>query len=362
MKNIIFGVACLLVLTGCANNAVRNSLGIQDPTVLQTGPGAEQSAQAGAAVDPWIELYGRIGNPQNALGLLQARLDQMDERKSSYFGFKDQCWIDAAKSELEAGDRWGFVEEAIGEAARLTAGLEGAQPLTLDNPPLRTVAPLRGDLTERLRAALADPRVLNCPQAQKQIACSEVGLMHAGHDAWTRQFDAAKAKVDKIESILADVQRSLESCGVPANQADVPSAEPTVVALPTDMLFVFNGSKIESITANGREKLDDLIAGANDVKRNDAVKSIMVYGFTDRLGNDAYNLQLSRRRADAVRRYLLAGGVRAEVTAQGYGRASPGTECRMRDWRALVACLANDRRVELRFLHAGTASSAPTND
>jgi OOP family OmpA-OmpF porin len=362
MKNIIFGVACLFVLTGCANNAVRDSLGIQDPTVLQTGFGAEQSARAGAAVEPWTELYGHIGNPHKALGLLQARLDQMDERKSTYFGFKDQCWIDVAKSEIEAGDRWGFVEEAIGESARLTAGLEGTQPLAFDNPPLRTVAPVRSDLTDGLRAALADPRVLNCPQAQKQIACAEVGLMHAGHDAWTRRFDAAKAKVDKVQSMLADVQQSLESCGVPAEHTDVPSSEPTVVALPTDMLFAFDGSKIESITMDGRQRLDGFIDSANDWKTDGAGKLIMVSGFTDRLGSDAYNLGLSQRRAETVRRYLIDGGVRAEVRAQGYGRASPGTECGIRSWRALVACLANDRRVELRFLRAETASSERTND
>jgi OOP family OmpA-OmpF porin len=362
MKNIIFGVACLCALTGCANNAVRDSLGIQDPTVLQTGIGVQQSAQAGAAVESWTELYGRVANPHKALEILQARVDQMDERKSTYFGFKDQCWITAAKSELDAGDRWGFVEESIGEAARLTAGLEGAQVLTADNPPLRTVAPLRKDLTDGLRAALADPRVAQCPQAQQQIACAEVELMHAGHDAWTRQFNAAKAKVDEVQSALVDVQHSLESCGIPAEHADAPSAAPTVVALPTDMLFAFNGSAVESITADGREKLDGLIADANRLADDGPVTSITVSGFTDRLGSDAYNLQLSQRRADAVRRYLLAGGVKAEVTAHAYGPASPGTGCRMRSWNALVTCLANDRRVELRFLHTGTASNEHTGD
>ncbi|AME24955.1 OmpA family protein [Burkholderia sp. PAMC 26561] len=366
MKNINLGVACLLVLTGCANTAVRDTLGIQDATVLQTGAGVQQSEQAGAAVEPWIELYGRVGNPHEAIGLLQARLDRMNERKSTYIGFKDQCWINAAKKELEAGDRWGFVEESIGEAARLTAGLEGAQPLTVDNPPLRTVTPLRSDLADGLRAALADPRVLQCPQAQKQIACAEVELMHAGHDAWTRQFEAAKAKVDEVQSALADVQRSLQSCGIPAEHADAPSvastSAPTVVALPTDMLFAFNGSKVESITADGRQKLDGVIADMNGLNDDGAVKLISVSGFTDRFGSNTYNLRLSQRRADAVRRYLLAGGVKAEVRAQGFGRASPGAQCQMRDWHALVACLASDRRVELRFQRTEAESGENAHD
>jgi OmpA-OmpF porin, OOP family len=352
MKNIILAVACLYALAGCANTELRDSLSIQDPTVLQTGFGTQQSAEAGAAVEPWALVYGQIEKPREALALLQARLDQLDQRKDSYFGYKDQCWIDVAKSEIEAGDRWGFVEESIGEAARLTAGLEGSQPLSLDNPPLRTVAVLRPDLTTSLQALTVDPRFIHCPQAQKQTACAEVKLIHAGHDAWTRQFDNAKIKVDAVESTLGEARQSLESCVVPQADVDsantVPNTAPRIVALPVDALFAFNSSRVESITPDGRQMLDRLIA---DVTTDGAVSAISVSGFTDRLGGDAYNRRLSQRRADAVQQYLVAGGVTAAVQARGYGRASPGTDCRTRNRRALVACLANDRRVELRFLH-----------
>jgi OmpA-OmpF porin, OOP family len=348
MKNIILAAACVYALAGCANTELRDSLGIQDPTVLQTGFGTQQSIQAGAPAEPWTNVYGKIEKPRELLALLQGRLDQLDQRKDNYFGYKDQCWIDVANSEIDAGDRWGFVEESIGEAARLTAGLEGAQPLSPDNPSLRTVTVLRPDLATSLRAVIADPRFVHCPQTQKQTACAEVKLMHAGHDAWTRQFAKAKIKIDMIESTLGEAQESLDSCVIP--QEDVSSADPLpeLVALPVDALFAFNGSSVESITSDGRERLDGLIA---NVKGDGAVSSITVSGFTDRLGSEAYNRQLSHQRAETVRRYLVSGGVAAAVQAQGYGRASPGTDCRMRDRRALVTCLASDRRVELRFLH-----------
>lgn len=174
MKNIILAAACIYALAGCANTELRDSLGIQDPTVLQTGFGTQQSTQAGAAVEPWGSVYGQIEKPREVLVLLQARLDQLDHRKDNYFGYKDQCWIDVAKGETDAGDRWGFVEESIGEAAHLTAGLEGTQPLSPENPSLRTVAALRPDLTTSLQAIIADPRFVYCPQAQKQTACAEV--------------------------------------------------------------------------------------------------------------------------------------------------------------------------------------------
>lgn len=50
MKTIILAAACVYTLAGCANTELRDSLGIQDSTVLQTGFGTQQSTQAGAAV------------------------------------------------------------------------------------------------------------------------------------------------------------------------------------------------------------------------------------------------------------------------------------------------------------------------
>lgn len=97
-ENIILAAACIYALAGCANTELRDSLGIQDPTVLQTGFGTQQSTQAGAAVEPWGSVYGQIEKPREVLVLLQARLDQLDHRKDNYFGYKDQCWIDVAKA------------------------------------------------------------------------------------------------------------------------------------------------------------------------------------------------------------------------------------------------------------------------
>ncbi|CAH2799144.1 MAG: Outer membrane protein A precursor [uncultured Caballeronia sp.] len=331
MKNIILAAACIYALAGCANTGLRDSLDIQDPTVLQKGFGTQQSSQAGAAVESWTNVYGQIEKPREVLVLLQARLDQLDQRKANYFGYKNQCWIDVAKSEIDAGDRWGFVEELIGEAAHLTAGLEGTQPLSANNPSLRTVAVLRPDLETGLRALIADPRFVYCPQAQKQTACAEVKLMHAGHDAWTRQFGKAKTKVDMVESTLGKARQSLDGCVVPQEGSSSTNLVPEFVALPVDALFAFNGSTVESITSEGRERLDGLIA---DVKGDGALSSITVSGFTDRLGSEAYNQRLSHERAETVRCYLASGerdgcdgGTRLWPGIAGNGLPDAGSTC-----------------------------------
>lgn len=59
---------------------------------------------------------------------------------------------------------------------------------------------------------------------------------------------------------------------------------------------------------------------------NDTVPSAqgVVEGHTDSVGNDDYNLKLSQRRADAVRKYLVDKGVAgSRLTAKGLGETQP---------------------------------------
>jgi peptidoglycan-associated lipoprotein len=53
--------------------------------------------------------------------------------------------------------------------------------------------------------------------------------------------------------------------------------------------------------------------------------SIGVYGYTDDVGNQDYNLQLSQRRAAAVRDFLVQAGISptAVTTIKGFGKADP---------------------------------------
>jgi len=53
-------------------------------------------------------------------------------------------------------------------------------------------------------------------------------------------------------------------------------------------------------------------------------RSILVEGFTDNIGSDAYNVGLGKRRADAVAKALEADGISPErITTRGIGAAFP---------------------------------------
>jgi OOP family OmpA-OmpF porin len=74
------------------------------------------------------------------------------------------------------------------------------------------------------------------------------------------------------------------------------------------------------------------------------------------MGSNAYNRQLSERRAQAVKESLGPIATAESIVAQGLGRSDPvtGTACNsVRDIRKLRDCLQPDRRVEVNVVAPG---------
>lgn len=116
--------------------------------------------------------------------------------------------------------------------------------------------------------------------------------------------------------------------------------------LSADGLFAFGKATLGS--AEGRAELDALAARLNDGRPFDMVH---VIGHSDRIGGDAANVALSTKRANAVRDYLVSHGVPStKITAVGRGSVEPIAECRTEKGAALRACLAPNRRVEVRVV------------
>ena len=79
--------------------------------------------------------------------------------------------------------------------------------------------------------------------------------------------------------------------------------------------------------------------------------SVVVLGYTDRIGSEQYNQKLSEQRAQSVVDYLVSKGIPADkISARGMGKADPvtGSTCdNVKARAALIECLAPDRRVEI---------------
>jgi outer membrane protein OmpA-like peptidoglycan-associated protein len=124
--------------------------------------------------------------------------------------------------------------------------------------------------------------------------------------------------------------------GVQSGQAGIASA---LKATGRALLYgVHFPSDSDQLTPDSAEALK----AAASVLAAQPAQGIVVRGYTDSTHTDAYNLALSKRRADAVAKWLSGHGVTAgRLTTEGLGKADPVADNATADGRAL------NRRVEL---------------
>lgn len=121
----------------------------------------------------------------------------------------------------------------------------------------------------------------------------------------------------------------------------------TPLVLNSDASFRFGDDKL---TSEGRDAVTILAASLKN--RNPLELRITIVGHTDRVGSPQANLQLSKRRADAVKKVMVEEGLPATViSAEGKGSAEPVTrrdDCSDKLVKCeLIDCLRPDRRVEV---------------
>lgn len=102
-------------------------------------------------------------------------------------------------------------------------------------------------------------------------------------------------------------------------------------------------SNTTTMLPRGSATLDQLIA----LLRRAPHTAIEIGGHTDKYGEPDYNLQLSRRRAEAVRDYFISHGLTNQFTAVGYGASRPLSVAQTRTG------LQHNRRIELRVKGVG---------
>jgi OOP family OmpA-OmpF porin len=90
------------------------------------------------------------------------------------------------------------------------------------------------------------------------------------------------------------------------------------ITLQADTLFDFDKSTLKSAGVATLNKL------AQDIKKM-KLEVVIIVGYTDSVGTDAYNIALGQRRANAVKAFLTnAGGVEAtRVYTESKGKADP---------------------------------------
>lgn len=147
-------------------------------------------------------------------------------------------------------------------------------------------------------------------QAEQQLAQAQAQAQAAQAQAQTAQQQAADAQQHEVELR----QRLQQQLNTVLQTRD--TAKGLIVNM-SDVLFDLNQATLKAGAREKLAKVAGILLAYPDLK-------IRVDGYTDSTGTAEYNRDLSQRRADTVRAYLMKQGISADaVVSQGFGADDP---------------------------------------
>ena len=153
------------------------------------------------------------------------------------------------------------------------------------------------------------------------MVLSLVGVI-AGCTSTQGQFKEITIKESETQYILEDVtttEKPLEDIIVFNEEGVVirKDGNNLVLSLPVEILFDFDSSKVEEGVKESLNTLGKALAENKDIK-------LKIDGHTDYIGTEQYNLNLSLKRANSIKNYLIGRGVSANnISIEGYGKQNP---------------------------------------
>lgn len=191
-------------------------------------------------------------------------------------------------------------------------------------------------------------------QVSQQVSQQGTELQQTRQDV-EKNSTAISATEEKASA--ADQRATDALSGVKQNQQEINQLRKVVANIDdyrvidqTTVLFPINSARLQDAD---KQQLDHLVSNTNSLKRY----FLAIAGYTDQTGSAAYNIALSKRRADAVVLYL-AGQRNVpfyQMRTIGFG------EEQLVDDGASSEARAMSRRVEVRIYSADDSKTAAAN-
>ncbi len=186
-------------------------------------------------------------------------------------------------------------------------------------------------------------------QTKEQLAQTRAQLAQtqAQRDATGQQLTQEQQARASAEQRLADDEQRLKAMqdSLAKLAAVKEEARGLVITLSGSVLFPSDQS---TLLPEAQTRLDQVAQALMANKE----RTIVIEGYTDSRGSDSHNLDLSRRRAEAVRDFLTSRGYEPDrITARGMGKDKPVASNSSAEGRA------NNRRVEIIVQPKASASA-----
>jgi outer membrane protein OmpA-like peptidoglycan-associated protein len=170
-------------------------------------------------------------------------------------------------------------------------------------------------------------------EAQAQLARQQAAAEQQRANQATQQAEESRRQ---REAELAQLQQALSQI-----------AETRRTAMGLVMTLDSKSVRFDFDKADVKPEYRDMLNRIAGILMTLKGYSIAVYGYTDDVGTQTYNLQLSQRRAEAVRDYLVQAGISPTImTTKGFGKADPRVPGDSEQARAA------NRRVEIGIVDA----------
>jgi outer membrane protein OmpA-like peptidoglycan-associated protein len=134
----------------------------------------------------------------------------------------------------------------------------------------------------------------------------------------------------------------------PKVEPPAPMPEPKVETPPPPVVkekIVLRGINFDFDKSNIKKEFVPVLDQAVEILKSHPDVKVMVEGYCDGIGTEAYNMKLSERRANSVKQFLVKKGISAgNIQTVGYGKTHPIASNKTAEGRAM------NRRVEFKIL------------
>jgi outer membrane protein OmpA-like peptidoglycan-associated protein len=177
-------------------------------------------------------------------------------------------------------------------------------------------------------------------EAQAQLARQQAAVEQQKADQATQQAEQYR---QEREAQLVQLQEALGQI-----------AETRRTAMGLVMTLDSKSIRFDFDKANIKPEYRDILNRIAGILMTLKGYTIAVYGYTDDVGTPTYNLQLSQRRAEAVRDFLVQTGIPATImSTKGFGKADPRVPGDSEQARAA------NRRVEIGIVDSKLITNRP---
>jgi outer membrane protein OmpA-like peptidoglycan-associated protein len=183
--------------------------------------------------------------------------------------------------------------------------------------PALVAAGERARLDSRTREAELAKSEAQLAKSDAQVALTEAQQARAQAEQTRREAEDARAQATVAQNAASELQQQAAEL---QRELAMLQARPTdrgLVLTLGDTLFATGKAELKSGATANLDRLGNFLSEYPE-------RTAVIEGFTDSMGSEEYNRELSQRRAESVKRYLVERGVESNrLSSAGRGESAP---------------------------------------